>query len=254
VEGTRRFQHRRCGDSAGEGEAVEIDHLLSKRDDERDPEEAARDASQHEQRIAEPGDAKNEQGRDGEHHPGRGAVDRAGQGLVDVVLDDAVPAHQAAEDAEAEDRGELGPLDREAELEAQVADADGDQDADRIAYEHARPSELRVLAVADRLVAASCRRCASFQAALFQAASLSRDLPCRPSPTAPSASSAAAGASAGMRSYEDSTTGQLQKDRAERLQRAAERCRVARLPGYHAEVEKARIDGGRHDPPTITSR
>jgi hypothetical protein len=43
--GSRRFQHRRRGDSAGEGEAVEVDHLLSQRDDEGDSEEAARDAS-----------------------------------------------------------------------------------------------------------------------------------------------------------------------------------------------------------------
>ena len=112
--GAGGLEDRGDGDAAREGEPLEIDHLLAQRNDERDAQHAAGDAPDHHQRDVEIRVAENEQGRDREHHARRGRVDRAGEALVDVVLDDAVAAHRAAEDGEPQDGRELGALDGEA--------------------------------------------------------------------------------------------------------------------------------------------
>jgi len=148
--GPGRLEHRRRGDAPRVGQAIEVDHLLAQRDDERHPQDAAGDAAEHHQGAVEVGVAEDEQGGQGEHHPGGGAVDPGGQGLDDVVLDDRVAPQGAAQDPEAEDRRELGALDRESQLERQVADRDGDQRPDRVAGEDRGQGDLWVGAVPDR--------------------------------------------------------------------------------------------------------
>ena len=61
---------------------------------------------------------------------------------VDVVLDDTAPAHQPAEQAEAEDGRKLGALDGKAEDQRGVADAYRDKNADAPSHDQGGPGEL----------------------------------------------------------------------------------------------------------------
>ena len=145
----------RCGrDAARVGQAVEVDHLLAQRDDEREADHRTDDATEDHQPAVEVGQAlvftrQDEEGRDGEHHPRRGRVDRGRDALVDVVLDDARPAQEAAQDAPAEDRRELRAFDREAQDQRRVADRGGDDRAEEPADDDAGPGELGIGAFAD---------------------------------------------------------------------------------------------------------
>ena len=51
--GPWRFQDRRHGDAARIRQAIEVDHLLAERNHKRQPQNAARDASQDDQRHVE---------------------------------------------------------------------------------------------------------------------------------------------------------------------------------------------------------
>ena len=89
----RRLEHRRDRDAAGIGQPLVVDHVLAQRDNEAHAEDRTDDAADdHGVGVEGVGVAQDEQGWHREHHSGRGAVDGAGDGLVDVVLDDALTA------------------------------------------------------------------------------------------------------------------------------------------------------------------
>ena len=94
--------------------------------------------------------AENEDRGQREHHARRGTVDRRSDRLVDVVLNDAVTAHEPAQHAEAENRGELRAFDGKSQFEAEIADRESDENADHIAGQYRGQGNFRIGAVTDR--------------------------------------------------------------------------------------------------------
>jgi hypothetical protein len=144
------FQDGRNGDPAGVGQAFEVDHLLTQGNDETNAQECAGYRAEGQQHgIEVRAIAEDEDGRDREHHAAGCAVDRAGHGLRDVVLDDAVAPQDAAQNAEAEDGRQFRTLDGETEDQRGITDADGDDHAQEIADQDRRPGQFRIRSVAN---------------------------------------------------------------------------------------------------------
>ena len=102
-----RLQDRGHGHAARVGQTFEVDHLFAQGDDKRIAQHPAGNACKYHEHGVEFGMLQDVQGRDREHHTGRRAVDRTGDGLVDVVLHHAVTPQQPPEDAEAQNGGQF---------------------------------------------------------------------------------------------------------------------------------------------------
>ena len=119
--------------------------MFPERNDEGNPEKRAGDTTEREDdRIESIAVSQQEYCRHRKHHAGRCPVYAAGNGLHDVVLDDAAPAQDATQDAEAEYGRQLRPLDRKAEYQGCVADRDGDDDAEKPADTNGNPGQLGI--------------------------------------------------------------------------------------------------------------
>jgi hypothetical protein len=114
--------------------------VLPERDDEGNAQESAGNATEgQDDRIETIAVAKEKDRRYRKHHAGRGTVHAGGDRLNDVVLDDALPAQDATQNAEAENRGELRALDRKTQNQGRVADGYGDNDTQYPADDNGDP-------------------------------------------------------------------------------------------------------------------
>ena len=93
--GSRRFQNRAHRSTGGKAQPVYIDHLLAHRNDKRHPERGPAHRGQDHVQELEIRTAKVEY-RDSENDPCARVIDRAGHGLVDIVLDNRAPPEDAS--------------------------------------------------------------------------------------------------------------------------------------------------------------
>ena len=134
-------------DAPGEGEAVEIDHLLAKRNDKSDTQHGACNTTKNHECITEFRFSQNEQGGYREHHARRRAVHAACDRLVDVVFDDAGTLHDAAQDAKSKDGRKFRSFYGKPQNQSRVTDTDGDNSTEHVADKDGRDGEFGICAV-----------------------------------------------------------------------------------------------------------
>ena len=122
--GARRLEDGRHPRPGREPQAVDLDHLLAQRDDERRAQNRPADRGQRDQpEVGAAGrqrQSEQEQDRNGEDDAGVGDVDRRRAGLRDVGLEDGAAPQHAPQDAEAEHRGDGAAADGEPDLQPGV--------------------------------------------------------------------------------------------------------------------------------------
>ena len=142
---TGRLENGCHGNTTGVGQTLVVNHLLTKRNNETNTHKGTGNGTEcHQYRVEVHTIAKNENCRNGKHQTTGGAVDAAGNGLHDIVLNDGVAPQHTAQNRKTQDGSEFGTFDGKPQYQCRVTDTDRNDRTKKITDKNSRNCQLGV--------------------------------------------------------------------------------------------------------------